>query len=154
MSRCVLLTPVSESLAFAVVGVIGIVLGAGAVLAFRVSERIQQQVPEQPEPAVPTSVSTVLSVLRSSAVVIDAEDHVLKATAPAHALGLVKGDRLALEEMLELVHKVRRDGQIRERDLVIGSGVTAAQGVSWCRSSGHWARGRTTRRRTGRGLGP
>ncbi len=127
MSRCVLLTPVSESLAFAVVGVIGIVLGAGAVLAFRVSERIQQQVPEQPEPVVPTSVSTVLSVLRASAVVVDAADHVLKATAPAHALGLVRGDRLAVDEMLELVHKVRRDGQIRERDLVIGTGVTASQ---------------------------
>jgi two-component system sensor histidine kinase SenX3 len=127
MSRCVLLTPVSESLAFAVVGVIGVVLGAGAVLAFRVSERIQQQVPEQPEPVVPSGVSTVLSVLRSSAVVVDAEDHVIKATAPARALGLVRGDRLALEEMLELVHKVRRDGQIRERDLVIGSGVTGSQ---------------------------
>jgi two-component system, OmpR family, sensor histidine kinase SenX3 len=118
---------VSESLAFAVVGVIGIVLGAGAVLAFRVSERIQQQVPEQPEPVVPTGVSTVLSVLRSSAVVVDAEDHVLKATAPAHALGLVHGDRLAQDEMLDLVHKVRRDGRIRERDLVIGGGVTASQ---------------------------
>jgi two-component system, OmpR family, sensor histidine kinase SenX3 len=118
---------VSESLAFAAVGLIGIVLGAGAVLAFRVSERAQQAVPEQPEPVVPTGVDTVLSVLRSSAVVVDAEDHVLKASAPAHALGLVRGDRLAVEELVGLVHQVRRDGQIREGDLVIGKGVTAAQ---------------------------
>jgi two-component system sensor histidine kinase SenX3 len=117
---------VSDTLAYALVGVIGIVLGAGAVLAFRVSERAQQMLPEQPEPVVPTGVSTVLSVLRSSAVVVDAEDHVLKASAPAYALGLVRGDRLVVDELLELVHQVRRDGQIRERGLVIGTGVTAA----------------------------
>ncbi|MDQ4007707.1 MAG: ATP-binding protein [Actinomycetota bacterium] len=112
----------SDSLAYALVGVIGILLGAGAVLAFRVSERIQHTVPDQPEPVVPTGVSTVLSVLRSSAVVVDAEDRVLKASAPAHALGLVRGDRLAVEELLELVRQVRRDGQIREQDLVLQHG--------------------------------
>ena len=127
MSGCVALTSVSESLAFAAVGVIGIVLGAGAVLAFRVSERLQQQVPERPEPLVPTGVSTVLSVLRSSAVVVDPDDRVLKATAPAHALGLVRGDRLSVDELVELVHRVRRDGQIRQKDLVLGDGLTAAQ---------------------------
>jgi len=127
MSRCVPLTPVSESLAFAAVAIIGIVLGAGAVLAFRVSERVQNAAPPQEEPVVPAGVGTVLSVLRSSAVVVDAEDHVLKASAPAHALGLVRGDRLAVDELLELVRQVRRDGQIRELDLVIGSGVTEAQ---------------------------
>jgi two-component system, OmpR family, sensor histidine kinase SenX3 len=68
---------------------------------------------------VPPGVSTVLSVLRSSAVVVDAEDRVLKASAPAHALGLVRGDRLAVEGLLELVRLVRRDGQIREQDLVL-----------------------------------
>jgi len=118
---------VSESLAFAAVGVVGIVLGAGAVLAFRVSERVQHSAPPQPEPVVPVGVGTVLSVLRSSAVVVDAEDRVLKASAPAHALGLVRGDRLAVHELLDLVQQVRRDGQIRERDLVLGSGVAAAQ---------------------------
>ncbi|UUZ57693.1 hypothetical protein [Nocardioides sp. B-3] len=35
----------------------------------------------------PPGVAAVLSVLRSSAVVVDAEDHVLKASAPAYALG-------------------------------------------------------------------
>ncbi|HEX2174839.1 MAG TPA: ATP-binding protein [Nocardioidaceae bacterium] len=116
----------SESLAFAVVGIIGIVLGAGAVLAFRASEHAQQQLPERPEPVVPGGVSDVLSVLRSSAVVVDAEDQVLKASAPAHALGLVRGDRLVVDELLDLVHQVRRDGQIREQDLVLGRGHSAS----------------------------
>jgi two-component system, OmpR family, sensor histidine kinase SenX3 len=116
---------VSDSFAFAVVGVIGILLGAGAVLAFRVSERAQQTMPAQPEPVVPPGVSGVLSVLRSSAVVVDGEDYVLKASAPAHGVGLVRGDRLAVEELLDLVHQVRRDGQIRERDVVVGHGAAA-----------------------------
>jgi len=127
IGRCVPLSPVSESLAFAAVAIVGIVLGAGAVLAFRVSERVQRTAPPQPDPVVPAGVGTVLSVLRSSAVVVDAEDHVLKASAPAHALGLVRGDRLAVDELLDLVRQVRRDGQIRERDLVIGNGPTGAQ---------------------------
>jgi two-component system sensor histidine kinase SenX3 len=116
---------VSDSLAFAVVGVIGVVLGALAVLAFRVSERVQNQLPEQPEPIVPPGVNTVLSVLRSSALVVDADDRVLRASAPAHALGLVQDDRLTVGELLALVHQVRRDGQIRERDLVLGDGQRA-----------------------------
>jgi two-component system, OmpR family, sensor histidine kinase SenX3 len=117
---------VSESLAFALVGVVGVLLGAGAVLAFRVSERAQQALPDQPEPVVPPGVGAVLSVVRSSAVVVDAEDHVLQASAPAYALGLVRGDRLDVEELVELVHLVRRDGQIRERDITIGHGAGAA----------------------------
>jgi two-component system, OmpR family, sensor histidine kinase SenX3 len=117
---------VSESLAFALVGVVGVLLGAGAVLAFRVSERAQQELPDQPEPVVPPGVGAVLSVVRSSAVVVDAEDHVLQASAPAYALGLVRGDRLDVAELVELVHLVRRDGQIRERDITIGRGARAA----------------------------
>jgi two-component system, OmpR family, sensor histidine kinase SenX3 len=120
VSRCVPLTPVSESLTYAVVGVIGVILGAGAVLAFRVSERAQQYTPEQPEPVVPPGVAAVLSVLRSSALLVDPGDHVLRATAPAHALGLVQGDRLVIGELLDLVHRVRRDGQIRVQDLALG----------------------------------
>ncbi|MPZ97519.1 MAG: two-component sensor histidine kinase [Propionibacteriales bacterium] len=92
------------------------------MFAFRLSERSQRTVPEHREPVVPPGVSAVLSVLRSSAVVLDSDDTVLKASAPAHALGLVRGNRLAVDELLEIVRQVRRDGQIRERDLSIGRG--------------------------------
>jgi two-component system sensor histidine kinase SenX3 len=63
----------------------------------------------------------VLSVLSSSAVIVDASDHVLQASAPAVAMGLVRDDRLP-EPIMELVHRVRRDGQIREADLQVGTG--------------------------------
>jgi two-component system sensor histidine kinase SenX3 len=118
---------VSESYAVAVAGVVGLLLGALAVLAFRVSERAQQAIPEQPEPVLPPGVTAVLAVLRSSAVVLGGSDNVLKASAPAHALGLVRGNRLGVDELLELVRQVRRDGQIRERSLVLGQDRAGAR---------------------------
>ena len=68
---------------------------------------------------VPPAVATVLSVLRSSAVVVGDDDVVLKASAPAYAFGLVRGNVLVAEELAELVRQVRRDGQIRETELLL-----------------------------------
>ncbi|HEY3529355.1 MAG TPA: ATP-binding protein [Nocardioides sp.] len=98
---------------------IGAVVAGGAVLAWHVSERQQAVVPHGEEPILPAGVATVLSVLRSSAVVIDDEDQVVKASAPALAFGLVRGDRLVSTELAELVRQVRRDGQIREAELTL-----------------------------------
>jgi two-component system, OmpR family, sensor histidine kinase SenX3 len=64
-------------------------------------------------------VATVLSVLRSSAVVVGEDDAVLKASAPAYAFGLVRGNVLVAEELTEVVRQVRRDGQIRETELLL-----------------------------------
>jgi two-component system sensor histidine kinase SenX3 len=98
---------------------IGAVVAGGAVLAWSVSQRQQGTVVPAEEPVVPPGVATVLSVLRSSAVVVDDDDEVVKASAPALALGLVRSQRLASTELAELVRQVRRDGQIREADLVL-----------------------------------
>jgi two-component system, OmpR family, sensor histidine kinase SenX3 len=110
---------VNESAALVLGGLVGIVMGALAMLAFRVSESRQTTVPPQPEPAVPSGVNAVLSVLRSSALVLDADDTVLKASAPAHSLGIVRGHQLVIDDLLEIVREVRRDGEIRERDLTV-----------------------------------
>ena len=105
----------TQSLLFALLGA---VLGAGVVLAWRVSEReLHARAPVE-EPAVPPGVTTVLSVLRSSALVVDEDDVVVKASAPAYTYGLVRGDQVAVEELADLVRQVRRDGQIRETELV------------------------------------
>ena len=98
---------------------IGAVVAGGAVLAWSVSQRQQGTVAPAEDPVVPAGVATVLSVLRSSAVVVDDDDEVVKASAPALALGLVRSQRLASTELAELVRQVRRDGQIREADLVL-----------------------------------
>jgi two-component system sensor histidine kinase SenX3 len=98
---------------------IGAVVAGGAVLAWSVSQRQQDAAVPAEEPVVPHGVATVLSVLRSSAVVVDDDDEVVKASAPALALGLVRNHRLVSTELAEIVSQVRRDGQIREADLVL-----------------------------------
>lgn len=99
--------------------VIGAVVAGGAVLAWAISDRQQHQLPAPESPVVPAGVATVLSVLRSSAVVVDDADVVLKASAPAYALGLVRGTRLVADDLADLVRQVRRDGQIRETELLM-----------------------------------
>ena len=59
--------------------------------------------PTSRSPSCPTGVASVLSVLRSSAVVVGADDTVLKASAPAYAMGLVSGTSLMSHELAELV---------------------------------------------------
>ena len=108
-----IVSPTYQALLFALLGA---VLGGGVVLAFRVSER-QMAPPEAPEPAMPPGVAAVLSVLRSSALVVDSTDAVLKASAPAIAMGIVRGQEITVQELVELVRQVRRDGQIRETEL-------------------------------------
>ncbi len=98
---------------------IGAVVAGGAVLAWHVSEREHQAAARPDEPALPLGVATVLSVLRSSAVVVDDADEVVKASAPALAFGLVRGQRLVSQELADLVRQVRRDGEIRETELTM-----------------------------------
>jgi two-component system sensor histidine kinase SenX3 len=97
----------------------GALVAGGAVLAWAVSDRQQRRIVPVEEPVVPAGVATVLSVLRSSAVLVGEDDVVLKASAPAYAMGLVRGHALVADDLAELVSQVRRDGQIRETELVM-----------------------------------
>ncbi|WP_129841801.1 ATP-binding protein [Streptomyces sp. RFCAC02] len=104
----------------AVAAIAGLCTGVIAMLAFRLSERERTRPPRpvQPvEPTLPPGVDTVLSVLRSSAVVLDERDGVVKASSAAYALGLVRGGRLAVEPMLKMARDTRRDGEIRQVEL-------------------------------------
>ncbi len=102
---------------------LGAVLGAGVTFAWRVSERTMHATATTAESSgLPPGIATVLGVLRSSALVVDENDDVLSASAPAYALGLVSGGRLTVAALGELVHEVRRDGQIRETELTLDRG--------------------------------
>lgn len=114
----------------ALAAVIGAIVAGGAVLAWHISDRQQHTIPEHAQPVVPDGVGTVLSVLRSSAVVVDDSDEVLKASAPAYALGLVRGSRLVSAELADVVRKVRRDGQIRETELLMARPGVASRYVT------------------------
>ncbi len=109
---------------------IGVVVGAVSVLAWHISDRQQHQLATPEEPAVPAGVATVLSVLRSSAVVVDESDVVLKASAPAYAFGLVRGSELVIDELADVVRQVRRDGQIRETELTLTRDRAASRTVT------------------------
>jgi two-component system, OmpR family, sensor histidine kinase SenX3 len=98
---------------------IGAVVAGGAVLAWHISQPQQGAATPGDEPALPVGIATVLSVLRSSALVVDDQDEVVKASAPALAFGLVRSNRLVSSELAEMVQEVRRDGQIRETDLTM-----------------------------------
>ncbi|MFC6152781.1 sensor histidine kinase [Nocardioides yefusunii] len=105
---------------------VGVFVGAVGVWTYIHSERIQRTAEPTPtEPSVPADVATVLATLRSSAVVVDTDDVVLKASAPAYSLGLVRGGALAIDELAELVRQVRRDGQIREQEMTLERDLSA-----------------------------
>ncbi len=93
-----------------------------AAVAFRWSERQTQAVTTVPAREIPDGVSTVLSVLRSAAVVVDVADEVVKATPAAYAMGLVRGAYVSHESLVEMVRSVRRDGQILDRELEVSRG--------------------------------
>jgi len=98
---------------------IGAGVAGAAVFAWALSDRLQRTPPPAEEPVVPPGIATVLSVLRSSAVVLNEDDVVVKASAPAYSLGLVKGHALVSTELAGLVEQVRRDGTIRETELLM-----------------------------------
>ena len=106
------------------------------MLAFRWSERDQKRPTRtslHTDPVLPPGVDTVLSVLRSSAVVLDEADAVVKASSAAYALGLVRGGKLAVEPMLQMARDTRRDGEIRQVELDLprrGTGRGEALAVS------------------------
>jgi two-component system, OmpR family, sensor histidine kinase SenX3 len=78
------------------------------------------------EPVVPIGVAKVLAVLPSAGVIVGPHDEVLEATAMARTLGLVRGSRISMPDLLQQVRTVRREGAAQSVDLQILRGVRAA----------------------------
>ncbi|MFI5533653.1 sensor histidine kinase [Kitasatospora sp. NPDC051853] len=116
--------------AAAACAIAGLGVGLTAAIAFRWSEREQARagngggkngsggLPAQ-ESGLPPGVDTVLSVLRSCAIVLGEGDEVVKASSAAYAMGLVRGGAVAVEQMLSLARATRRDGEIRQVELEV-----------------------------------
>ena len=103
-------------------GLVGLLVGAWSVIAFRASEGAGLVPEPDEEPELPPGVTEVLAVLRSAAVVLDAADDVVRASPPAYAFGLVRGDELVHEELRQLAAETRRFGLVRERELELARG--------------------------------
>lgn len=112
------LAVVEEQWLLVAAGLVGLVVGAGAILAFRASERAQSEsVTTQVTTGVDDDVAGVLSALRSISVVLGPGDEVLRATPPAYSVGLVRQGRLTHAALDELVAQVRDDGRVRDQQL-------------------------------------
>ena len=108
---------------------VGVLVGAAAVWAFVASERDQHRPAEQPASRLPAGVADVLAVLRSSAVVLDGEDRVVRASPAAYSYRIVRDDILLSSDLLELARLVRRDGEIREAELELAIGPAGSRAV-------------------------
>lgn len=111
-------------------GLVGLALGVFGMLAFSASERSRRQTVDVYEPSLPEGSAEVLSVVGKAFIVIDIVDGVVRASPGAYAFGLVRGHTIVHQELLELAHRVRRDGVIEERDLVLPRGVLPGPGNS------------------------
>ena len=104
----------------AIAGLVGLVTGVAAGLAFRISESSHSHTPDPaPQSSLPPGIAEVLAALPSSAVVLDSTDRVLRASSAARAYRLVSGDELVIGELLALARQVRRDGVIRETEIEV-----------------------------------
>jgi len=104
-------------------GALGLLIGGFSVALVRLSERHQHRIPPPAEaPLLPAGVADVLAVLRSSGIVLDSVDTVVKASPSAVAHGLVRDRDLVHAELRHLARQVRRDGVIREVELDLPRG--------------------------------
>lgn len=111
-----------ELLSYSVVALAALAIGLGAGLAFRASEKAQHVIPDQPEPPVDPDVVRLLEVLRSAVAVIDDDGAVVRATAPAYALGVLRDGRVAPPAIADMVAEVWRTGEIQDAEIEIPRG--------------------------------
>ncbi len=118
-----------EGIDIVLVGGLGLLVGVFATAAFRFSEKAQHTVPEREEPELEEGLVRTLAVLRSAAVVLDAEDRIVRASPPAYALGVVREGRLDHAAIRDLVAQVRRDGVIQDAELELPRGPFGSREV-------------------------
>jgi two-component system sensor histidine kinase SenX3 len=127
---------VSPLVALGIGLVVGLAVGAVAVAAVvRRRARVPVDVPDADAETESTLARRLLDLMDPAVVVLDADDAVLLANPAARALGIVRGTRLLVLDLLTLVRQVRDGGSRRAdvslpRDLV-GSGprLVGAHGV-------------------------
>jgi two-component system sensor histidine kinase SenX3 len=70
-----------------------------------------------PSPPGPFRALAVLDELPTATVVLDGNDEVLFANGTAQAIGVIRGNRLALTELRDVIRATRRDGRVRELEV-------------------------------------
>ena len=103
-------------------GGIGVLVGVVVTITLRRGDRTHRGGSE-PEPAgLDDAAAAVLALLRSATVVLHRDGTVVRASAGAHAFGLVSGKGLAAGPVLDMVAQVVEDGETRDAELELPRG--------------------------------
>jgi two-component system sensor histidine kinase SenX3 len=113
---------VIEGLGLLGAGLVGLLIGMTAALAFTRSERSEQTPALLTEPDISQGVAAVLATLPSGVIVLDLDDDVVRANAASYALGIIRNDAIVHREITDLITKVRADGVIRTAELELPRG--------------------------------
>lgn len=109
-----------DATAAALIGVaVGLALGALVVRAMRRgSAQAPAARPTHVDGDLAPGIVEVLDALRLPSLVVGVDDRIVRASATAHVMGLVRGDRVFPPELGGTVAKVRNDGKPRDREVV------------------------------------
>jgi two-component system, OmpR family, sensor histidine kinase SenX3 len=102
--------------------VFGVAVGAGVAWLIVYAARHGDRAARVVNSVVPDGVDQVLDALESAGIVLDPSNNVIKASPGALALGLVAGDMLAHRDLVDLVDRVRRDGETITTELTLPRG--------------------------------
>ena len=125
------LRAVAELLTVVFVALLGVLVGAVGVSAFRISEnlRAREAQVEVIEHILPGTVQSILTAVPGEAIVVDGADHVMRADTSAYAKGLVRDGELASEDVRKLAAKARRKGRTMTKDLRLPRSTIAGAGT-------------------------
>jgi two-component system sensor histidine kinase SenX3 len=104
----------------------GVFLGAAFMVVLHMAERRGSAAARVVAPTVPDGVDQVLDVLESAGVVLDPSNNVLRASPGALSMGLVRGQSLVHDELIELAAGVRRTGEAADEELVLTRGFAGS----------------------------
>ncbi|KTR20396.1 sensor histidine kinase [Curtobacterium sp. C1] len=100
---------------------LGGVFGAGVVVLVITAERTARAA-DVAERTLPDGVAAVIATMHNPAVVVDPSNTVVAASPQALTVGLVVRRKLAHRELVELVDRVRRSGEMGSEDLELPRG--------------------------------
>jgi two-component system sensor histidine kinase SenX3 len=102
--------------------VFGLAVGVGATVLIVAAQRRGARAVAVASPALPEGVDGVIDALESAGVVLDPSNNVLTASSGALAFGLVWNRSLVHSELVELVDRVRREGEPITQELTLSRG--------------------------------
>lgn len=119
------MTPLTAALLGVLVG--GLLTAAVLTVWFRVRADQQARILLDHMPKVSPQLVSILPLLRQPAVVVGPHDEVMHASQAANALGIARGSRVAVAEILDMIRQSRRSSGALTREIDIRRGTTQPQ---------------------------